>query len=142
MLATTSLGAIWTSCSPDFGLQGVIDRFGQVKPKVLFAIEEYQYNGKLINCKEKVKEVVSLIPDRLMSRTAFEILAHPATLDHESGDHAMKYRAVVESLVDIAQNPLVERRHRFLPCPVAVRPISPRRGKVASVPPADQASAS
>ena len=47
MLAVTSLGAVWTSCSPDFGIQGVIDRFGQVKPKVLFAIEEYQYNGKI-----------------------------------------------------------------------------------------------
>ncbi len=63
MLATTSLGAVWTSCSPDFGIQGVIDRFGQVKPKVLFAIEEYQYNGKIINCREKVEEVASLIPD-------------------------------------------------------------------------------
>jgi len=63
MLATTSLGAIWTSCSPDFGIQGVMDRFGQVKPKVLFAIEAYQYNGKVIKCKEKVEEVVSLIPE-------------------------------------------------------------------------------
>jgi acetoacetyl-CoA synthetase len=63
MLATTSLGAIWTSCSPDFGIQGVMDRFVQVKPKVLFAIEAYQYNGKVIKCKEKVEEVVSLIPD-------------------------------------------------------------------------------
>jgi acetoacetyl-CoA synthetase len=62
MLATTSLGAVWTSCSPDFGIQGVIDRFGQVKPKILFAIEEYQYNGKLINCKEKIKEIIHLIP--------------------------------------------------------------------------------
>jgi acetoacetyl-CoA synthetase len=63
MLAATSLGAVWTSCSPDFGIQGVIDRFGQVKPKVLFAIEEYQYNGKIINCREKIKEIVDLIPD-------------------------------------------------------------------------------
>ena len=63
MLATTSLGAVWTSCSPDFGIQGVIDRFGQVKPKILFAIEEYQYNGKMIKCREKVEEVVSLIPE-------------------------------------------------------------------------------
>lgn len=63
MLAATSLGAVWTSCSPDFGIQGVIDRFGQVKPKLLFAIEEYQYNGKLIDCREKVEEVVSLISD-------------------------------------------------------------------------------
>ena len=61
MLATTSLGALWTSCSPDFGIQGVLDRFGQVKPKVLFAIEEYQYNGKVINCKEKVEQIVEQI---------------------------------------------------------------------------------
>jgi len=63
MLAVTSLGAVWTSCSPDFGTQGVIDRFGQVKPKVLFAIEEYQYNSKTINCREKVGKIASLIPD-------------------------------------------------------------------------------
>jgi acetoacetyl-CoA synthetase len=63
MLATTSLGAVWTSCSPDFGTQGVLDRFGQVKPKILFAIEEYQYNGKLIDCREKVKKIVDQIPE-------------------------------------------------------------------------------
>ena len=58
MLAVTSLGAVWTSCSPDFGIQGVLDRFGQVKPKLLFAIEEYQYNGKIINSSEKIEEIV------------------------------------------------------------------------------------
>ena len=63
MLASTSIGAVWTSCSPDFGIQGVIDRFGQVKPKVLFAIEEYQYNGNLLNNKEKIEEIVSRIPE-------------------------------------------------------------------------------
>jgi acetoacetyl-CoA synthetase len=63
MLATTSLGAVWTSCSPDFGIQGVIDRFGQVKPKILFAIEEYQYNGKIINCRVKIEEIIHLIPE-------------------------------------------------------------------------------
>lgn len=63
MLSVTSIGAIWTSCSPDFGIQGVIDRFGQVKPKILFAIEEYQYNGKLINCKEKIEQISKLIPE-------------------------------------------------------------------------------
>ncbi len=63
MLATTSLGAVWTSCSPDFGIQGVIDRFGQVKPKILFAIEEYQYNGKQIDCREKIEEIVQRIPE-------------------------------------------------------------------------------
>jgi len=63
MLATTSLGAVWTSCSPDFGIQGVIDRFGQVKPRVLFAIQEYQYNGKIIDSREKIEEIVHLIPE-------------------------------------------------------------------------------
>ena len=56
MLATTSLGAIWSSCSPDFGLGSVFDRFNQIKPKILFAIESYQYNGKLIDCTEKIKQ--------------------------------------------------------------------------------------
>ncbi len=63
MLATTSLGALWSSCSPDFGLKGVLDRFGQIRPKVLFAIEEYQYNGKIINCREKIQQITEEIPD-------------------------------------------------------------------------------
>ena len=63
MLAVTSLGAIWTSCSPDFGIQGVLDRFGQVKPKILFAIEEYQYNGKIINNRNKIEEIVNQIAE-------------------------------------------------------------------------------
>ena len=46
MLATTSIGAIWSSCSPDFGVNGVVDRFGQIEPKVLFAVNGYYYNGK------------------------------------------------------------------------------------------------
>ncbi|MDH3475895.1 MAG: acetoacetate--CoA ligase [Rhodospirillales bacterium] len=46
MLATASLGAVWTSCSPDFGVQGVLDRFGQTEPKVLFCPDGYHYNGK------------------------------------------------------------------------------------------------
>jgi acetoacetyl-CoA synthetase len=63
MLASTSLGAIWTSCSPDFGIQGVLDRFGQVKPKILFAIDEYQYNGKIINNQNKIEEIAEKIPE-------------------------------------------------------------------------------
>ena len=63
MLATTSIGAVWSSCSPDFGLKGVLDRFGQIKPKILFAVEEYQYNGKLIDCREKIKNIKEHIPE-------------------------------------------------------------------------------
>ena len=50
MLATASIGAVWSSCSPDFGAKGVLDRFGQIEPKVLFATDGYFYNGKTIDC--------------------------------------------------------------------------------------------
>ena len=62
MLATTSLGALWSSCSPDFGLKGVLDRFGQIQPKILFAVEKYQYNVKVIDCKKKIQEIIDNIP--------------------------------------------------------------------------------
>ena len=61
MLAATSLGAVWTSCSPDFGFQGVMDRFGQVKPKVLFAADGYYYNGKAHDSLEKVRQIAAEI---------------------------------------------------------------------------------
>ena len=61
MLAATSLGAVWTSCSPDFGFQGVMDRFGQVKPKVLFAADGYYYNGTAHDSLEKVRQIASEI---------------------------------------------------------------------------------
>lgn len=64
MLATTSLGAVYSSCSPDFGLQGVIDRFGQIAPKVLIATTGYQYSGKRIDTRERLKAILaSLAPD-------------------------------------------------------------------------------
>ena len=61
MLATTSIGAVWSSCSPDFGIQGVFDRFDQIEPKILFAIESYSYNGKLVNCNEKIVQISNKI---------------------------------------------------------------------------------
>ena len=57
MLATTSIGAIWSSCSPDFGVNGACDRFGQIQPKVLFAAESYCYNGKTIDCLDKIDAI-------------------------------------------------------------------------------------
>ncbi|MGF1847435.1 acetoacetate--CoA ligase [Vibrio lentus] len=58
MLATTSLGAIWTSTSPDFGVESVIERFGQVKPKVLFACDGYTFNGKTFDMTDKNREII------------------------------------------------------------------------------------
>lgn len=62
MLATSSLGAIWSSCSPDFGTQSVVDRLGQIEPKVLFCTASYQYNGKVYDCLERVREIAQSIP--------------------------------------------------------------------------------
>ncbi|MGH1456162.1 MAG: acetoacetate--CoA ligase [Alphaproteobacteria bacterium] len=56
-LAAISLGAIWSSASPDFGAQGVIDRFGQIEPKVLVTVDGYYYNGKVIDVLDNVKDV-------------------------------------------------------------------------------------
>lgn len=62
MLAAASLGAIWSSCSPDFGINGVFDRFGQIEPKVLIATDGYFYNGKTIDTLDRVKEIAAKIP--------------------------------------------------------------------------------
>ncbi len=59
MLAATSIGAIWSSCSPDFGAQGVLDRFGQIAPKVLFAADGYYYGGKTIDVVPRIREVAA-----------------------------------------------------------------------------------
>ena len=62
MLATTSLGAVWSSCSPDFGVGAVVDRLGQIRPKVLFTAAAYSYNGKIFDCLDKVQEISAQIP--------------------------------------------------------------------------------
>ncbi|MCH9696050.1 MAG: acetoacetate--CoA ligase [Gammaproteobacteria bacterium] len=62
MLATTSIGAIWSSCSPDFGVNGVVDRFGQIEPKVLFAPNGYHYNGKVCDSRETANQIIAAMP--------------------------------------------------------------------------------
>lgn len=62
MLATSSLGAVWSSCSPDFGEQGVLDRFGQIEPKVLFCTDGYWYNGKRHDVRVKTNAIAQQIP--------------------------------------------------------------------------------
>ena len=61
-IACSSLGAIWSSCSPDFGVKGVVERFSQINPKVLFVIDKYFYNGKTINILERVPKILKEIP--------------------------------------------------------------------------------
>lgn len=62
MAGATAIGATWTSCSPDFGVQGVLDRFGQVEPKVMLAVDGYVYAGKRLDIREKVSEVADGLP--------------------------------------------------------------------------------
>ncbi|QJR10003.1 Acetyl-coenzyme A synthetase [Usitatibacter rugosus] len=62
MLATASLGATFTSCSPDFGVQGVCDRFGQVEPKVLVCCDGYYYNGKVVETLSRIAEIMGHLP--------------------------------------------------------------------------------
>jgi len=62
VLGATAEGAVWSSCSPDFGVQGVLDRFGQIEPKVLIACDGYYYAGKTIELTERLTEIVSKLP--------------------------------------------------------------------------------
>ena len=74
-LGTSAVGAIWSSCSPDFGTVGVIDRFAQINPKILFIGDKYFYNGKTINIIERLKEIMSKIP----SIVKVVIVSYPGT---------------------------------------------------------------
>ena len=62
MLATTSIGAIWSSCSPDFGVKGVLDRFQQIDPKILFVSNGYQFKGKQFDLSEKISKIIEGLP--------------------------------------------------------------------------------
>ena len=62
MLATASLGAVWSSCSPDFGVRGVVERFGQIEPRVLFAVDGYRYAGREIDLRGRLAEVRGELP--------------------------------------------------------------------------------
>jgi acetoacetyl-CoA synthetase len=62
MLAATSLGATWSSCSPDFGIKGVLDRFGQIKPKILFAADGYFFKGKKMDSLARIADILKKLP--------------------------------------------------------------------------------
>lgn len=79
MLAATSIGAIWSSCSPDFGASGAIDRFAQIEPKLLFTTDGYLYNGKSINLGEKISEITAHI-DSIEKVIVVPLLNTPTSL--------------------------------------------------------------
>ncbi|HET7159678.1 MAG TPA: AMP-binding protein, partial [Burkholderiales bacterium] len=85
MLAATSLGAIWSSCSPDFGVQGVLDRFGQIGPRILITADGYFYGGKTIDVLPRVQEVLARLPSVERTLVVGYTQAHPAIADLRGG---------------------------------------------------------
>ena len=81
-LAAAAIGCIWSSCSPDFGVQGVLDRFGQIEPKVLITIDGYRYNGKPIDVRPKLAEITGRLPtlEHVVMAPFLEPAAHPGAL--------------------------------------------------------------
>ncbi|MDP1975621.1 MAG: AMP-binding protein, partial [Alphaproteobacteria bacterium] len=85
MLGASSIGAVWSSCSPDFGIEGIVDRFGQIEPKILIAVDSYVYNGKLIDCSDKILALLDRLPslDKIVivhymgNESTIEKLHHP-----------------------------------------------------------------
>ena len=96
MLATASLGAIWSSCSPDFGVAGAVDRFGQIEPRVLFTVDGYRYAGQRIDCLERVAALTERIP-------AIERTVVVPYLDNQPGIGGVRNATLWESWVGSAR---------------------------------------
>ena len=90
MLAAASLGAVWSSCSPDFGTRGVLDRFGQIEPKILFVADRYFYGGKTIDYNERIREV------RAELNTIQEVVVIP----YDSSSPPINLETGIKSLAD------------------------------------------
>ncbi|MBS3999017.1 MAG: acetoacetate--CoA ligase [Desulfobulbaceae bacterium] len=93
MLATISIGAIWTSTSPDFGVNGVVDRFSQVEPKVLIAVDGYKYNGKTISLNEKLQEILTKLEKTKKIVIINQINAEINSIDYTSWDKLLENKA-------------------------------------------------
>ncbi|MDP1733460.1 MAG: acetoacetate--CoA ligase, partial [Sulfuritalea sp.] len=94
LLAASSIGAVFTSASPDFGVQGVLDRFGQVAPKLLFVADGYYYNGKTLDSLGKVKEIVAGLSS--LRKTIVTRYIHRADHDLAAIPHAVMLREFVD----------------------------------------------
>ncbi len=96
MLAASSIGAIWSSCSPDFGTKGVLDRFQQIEPTVLVVADGYRYAGKRIDCISRVRDIVAGIPSLkavwlvpyLDANPLFEVIEKVERIDHVRARYA------------------------------------------------------
>ncbi|MBV7300582.1 acetoacetate--CoA ligase [Enterovibrio paralichthyis] len=103
MLATSSLGAIWTSTSPDFGVDSVLDRFGQTQPKVLFTTDAYHYNGKSHDCLSKARAI----------REGVENIAHMVVIPYVGGTPPGSGETCWKAIVSKPAEPLTFTRAGF-----------------------------
>ncbi len=85
-ISTSVLGGVWSSCSPDFGTSAVIDRFSQIKPKILFIAEKYFYNGKKINVLERLNEILKNVP----SITKVVVVPYPGEPNEKKEKYKIK----------------------------------------------------
>jgi acetoacetyl-CoA synthetase len=98
-LASASLGAIWSSCSPDFGTRSVIDRFQQIEPKVLFAVDGYRYHGKAIDRRSTIAELQQSLPT--LQKTVLVSYLFPE-LSAEGYNHAMLWQDMPPATSELA----------------------------------------
>lgn len=88
-LAANSLGAVWSSCSPDFGVNAVIDRFAQVEPRILIAVDEYHYGGKTFDKSDVIRDLVKAIP-------SLECVIIISEKNHELGKLVHSWKKILE----------------------------------------------
>ena len=105
MLGAASLGAVFSSASPDFGANGVTDRFGQIEPKVLVAVDGYRYNGKDFDCLERLTEIRAGLPTLVAT-----ILVSNVSVGEHSRDGLIDYESFVSSGM---ASPVAPRRFGF-----------------------------
>ncbi|HCR53889.1 MAG TPA: acetoacetate--CoA ligase [Cytophagales bacterium] len=101
-LAANSIGAVWSSCSPDFGTQSVIDRFAQIEPKVFVAMDKYSYGGKEFDKSEVIEAVVNAIPS--IEKVVLISSAPRIKIDHQLWSTIMKNRSAVLSFTRVEFN--------------------------------------
>ncbi|MDX9787684.1 MAG: acetoacetate--CoA ligase [Desulfobacterales bacterium] len=99
MLAATSMGAVWSSCSPDFGIKGVLDRFGQIRPKILFTANGYSFKGKKIDSLGRIADILKALP------SIEKVVVVPyteASADIRRVPHAVHYRDFLSDQSELA----------------------------------------
>jgi len=99
MLAASSIGAVWSSCSPDFGINGVLDRFGQIKPRILFTTDGYLYNGKKLNSLARVAGIAAQLDsiERIIVCDHVDTHADLSVLDQAVPGKAVHLSAFVDA---------------------------------------------